>query len=802
MNLTIVDQVRRRHFVICNERLLPRFGVDRLLLVLGQSLVRQGHLVTFVCLRCDEAAVRQVSPALQVWNDVGSLSIGYAEERAAEHLRERWNQMFAEQEPDVVIVGGWPFFSAASVCAARGAKSVFIDAGAVPQDGMPEGILPTQRELRRIRARELPRFSAVLPISAFIRETQTLPDRGSTAGVETILLGADHLQSSLFGAPDGSHVDDEALSRVRSLVATGCKPVMLLGRFEPLGYKNGPVGLQVFERIHEIIPEARLLVLAREGEFAVPEKIADAVVFLGFVGDAALNEIMRQCELGMTVSLWEGFNLPLAEMQWLSRPVLAFSLGAHPEVIADPWLLCGQPDDMVDKAVRILTNGLPPHLSEARFERFRATFGWKSTLDQYLSVLARISDQPMQGILPTEPVASEAPRLVLVDCTNSSVDPANPGVIRVTRRLCRALQDSAGTMPVFVRWDPDIDGYRLLTDPEGKTLATYDGPAHISLRDAFGTVENCLKVLGNGKAPVFFFPEVALDGTVHKRVLWARARNLVVAGILYDVIPISHPPFCAREVVDRFPGYLEALASFDAIWSISRESLKEFQSYAARVGLPCPPGEAVYLPGQFGARPRVQAFVETPDDTVLTILCVCSIEPRKNHRTLVEAYRLLRARRPDLPLQLVLVGHRFAEADDLIAWLQHMMDEDPSIKWTGLLTDEALADEFRRAAFTVYPSIVEGYGLPIMESLWMGKPCLCHSEGVMAELAESGGCMTVNMLDEHALATAMEQLADQSELRRRLTLDALDRKIFDWADYGSTIEARIAECAGYGIDRP
>ncbi|UVE66297.1 glycosyltransferase [Burkholderia pyrrocinia] len=799
MNSTKVDQVRRRHFVICNERLLPRFGVDRLLLVLGQSLVRQGHLVTFVCLRCDEAAVRQVSPALQVWDDVGRLSIVSAEEHAAERLRERWNEMFAEQGPDVVIVGGWPFFSAASVCAERGAKSVFIDAGAVPQDGMPEGALPTQRELRRIRARELPRFSAVLPISAFIRETQTLPDRGSAEGVETILLGADHLQSSLFGAPDGGHVDDEALSRVRTLVATGCKPVMLLGRFEALGYKNGPVGLQVFERIHESVPEARLLVLAREGEFAVPEKIADAVVFLGFVGDAALNEIMRQCELGVTVSLWEGFNLPLAEMQWLSRPVLAFSLGAHPEVIADPWQLCGQPDDMVYKAVRILRQGVPSHLTEARFERFRASFGWKATLDQYLSALARIADQPVGETRPAESAAAETPRLVLVDCTNSSIDPANPGVIRVTRRLCRALQGSAGVMPVFVRWDPGIEGYRLLTDGEGETLATYDGPVHVSLRDVFGTVENYLEVFGNGKgkaAPVFFFPEVVLDDTVHKRVLWARARNFVVSGILYDVIPISHPPFCAREVVEKFPGYLEALASFDAIWSISRESLKEFQGYAARVGLPCPSGDAVYLPGQFGARPRVQAFADEPGDGVLTILCVCSIEPRKNHRTLVEAYRLLRARRPDLPLQLVLVGHRFAEADDLIAWLQHMMEGDPSIKWTGLLTDEALADEFRRAAFTVYPSIVEGYGLPIMESLWMGTPSLCHSEGVMAELAEGGGCMTVNMLDEHALATAMEQLAAQPELRRRLTRDALDRKIFGWADYGSAIEARIAECIG------
>lgn len=78
----------------------------------------------------------------------------------------------------------------------------------------------------------------------------------------------------------------------------------------------------------------------------------------------------------------------------------------------------------------------------------------------------------------------------------------------------------------------------------------------------------------------------------------------------------------------------------------------------------------------------------------------------------------------------------------------------------------------------------------------MGTPCLCHSDGVMAELAENGGCMTVNMLDEHALAAAMEQLATQPALRRRLTQDALDRKIFDWADYGSEIEARIAACVG------
>ncbi|CAM2176608.1 putative glycosyltransferase (Group 1) [Paraburkholderia sacchari] len=796
MILTTADQSNQLHFVICNERLLPRFGVDRLLLVLGQSLVQQGHLVTFVCLRCDEAAVRQVSPAVEIWNDVSQLSIAGAEDRAAEHLRSRWDRMFYERSPDVVISGGWPFFTSASVCAERGAKSVFIDAGAVPQEGMPEGALRGQRELRRIRARELPLFSSVFPISAFICETQTLPDRGSSDGVETILLGADHLQSSLFDAPDGTGVDEGALSRVRTLVETGHKPVMLLGRFEVAGYKNGPAGLQIFERVHEIVPEARLLVLAREGEFPVPTAIADAVVFLGFVGDSALNEIMAQCKLGMSVSLWEGFNLPLAEMQWLSRPVLAFSLGAHPEVIADPWLLCAQPDDMVYKAVRILRKGLPAHLTEARFARFRACFGWKATLDQYLSALARLASRVVsEPLRERSPYSSQAPRLVFVDCTNSSVDPANPGVIRVTRRLSRALQDSTTVLPIFVRWDPGVDGYELLSDREGEILGTYDGPVHVPLRTTFATVEDCLRALGNESPPVFFFPEVVLDGAVHKRILWARARNLVIAGILYDVIPLSHPPFCAREVVDKFPGYLEAVASFDAIWSISRESLKEFQIYAERVGLPRPAGEAVYLPGQFGASPRAKTIADEPSDGALSILCVCSIEPRKNHRTLVEAYRLLRTRRPDLTLRLVLVGHRFAEADDLITWLEQMMLEDTSIRWAGLLTDDALATEFRRAAFTVYPSIVEGYGLPIMESLWMGKACLCHSEGVMAELAADGGCMTVNMLDEYALAAAMEQLVTQPELRRQLTQQALDRRIFNWTDYGSEIELRILECA-------
>ena len=119
--------------------------------------------------------------------------------------------------------------------------------------------------------------------------------------------------------------------------------MILLGRFELEGYKNSPAAFAALAGILRQEPKTRLLILAREEDVSVPEDVRHAVLALGFVGDATLNAIMTRCILGLSLSLWEGFNLPLVEMQWCGRPVLAFSLGAHPEVTVDPWMLCGSP---------------------------------------------------------------------------------------------------------------------------------------------------------------------------------------------------------------------------------------------------------------------------------------------------------------------------------------------------------------------------------------------------------------------------------------------------------------------------
>ena len=780
------------HIVICNERLLPRFGVDRLLLLLGGGLTERGHRITFLCQRGDKAAIATIPSVFTEVPDLGQFDLHGAEAAAVRWLSDHWDDLSYDRAPDVVVTGGWPFFNIAKVCAPRSVPSLFIDAGAVPHDGMPADLVVGQRELRRVRARALPGFTAVLPISDFIRDSQTLPERGSGEGVHTVLLGADHLESPMFSAPSGDAADAAALAHVKRLAAEGYRLVGMLGRFESEGYKNSPAVFDVFARVLEREPDARLLLLARPDDVRPPDALRHAVVPLGFVSDVTLGAMMQRCALGLSMSRWEGFNLPLAEMQWYGRPVLAFNLAAHPEVTADPWLLCDSVGEMADKAVHLLERGLPPHiLAENRFEQFRNRHRWRDVIERYVQVIEGLAQTPRPVALRAAPPR----RVLLVDCTNAAVDPANPGVIRVTRRLGHALQQDSELLPIFARWDGELATYRLLNAAERTTLASYAGPSDgiSSLFSQAGQgvwpIDNLLTVFDGGSSPVLFLPEVVLDGRLPERIAWARARGMLVAAILYDLIPVTHPPFCSPSVVGRFPEYLEGLAATDAVYAISRESLRQFELYLARHSLPCPPQrDTVWLPAQFGAHPRATALPPPPPaGTPLIALCVSSIDPRKNHRNLIAAFRALLKRRPHLPLRLVLVGHRFGGADDLADWVTAITREEPRITWLGLVSDDELAALFERAAFSVFPSLVEGFGLPVVESLWMGRPCLCHSDGVMAELAADGGCLTVDMSDAVAIEHGLERLAGDAGFRLRLTEQVLGRMLSDWASYGTEI---------------
>jgi hypothetical protein len=170
---------------ICHERFLFRFGADRVLILLGKSLKSRGHEVTLIGNRFDPAVEEAFADRIvRVPSDV----VPYLElsEYTADWLRANWTG-----QADLVVVGGWPFFSAIPFFR-EASEVVFVDFGVVPADGCSEGMRITLEKLKALRRQNLPQASLILGISDFIVRSQSLSD---ASGVPTgsVLLGVDHL---------------------------------------------------------------------------------------------------------------------------------------------------------------------------------------------------------------------------------------------------------------------------------------------------------------------------------------------------------------------------------------------------------------------------------------------------------------------------------------------------------------------------------------------------------------------------------------------------------------------------------
>ncbi len=176
-------------------------------------------------------------------------------------LRNSWNIVFGGSgKPDIVIVGGWPFFSSIPLFHKNGIPVVFLDCGAVPLTGYTNGSLTTQKKLQDLRKKFLPYTSAIVAISDFIATSQSKPDTNNQLPVITILLGADHLNFNIWQS--GNSYNQEILDTLlKSIKDQGKKCILNLGRWEPNCYKNSEAIFNIMRRIITKNPDSVLLYL-------------------------------------------------------------------------------------------------------------------------------------------------------------------------------------------------------------------------------------------------------------------------------------------------------------------------------------------------------------------------------------------------------------------------------------------------------------------------------------------------------------------------------------------------------------
>ena len=372
---------------------------------------------------------------------------------------------------------------------------------------------------------------------------------------------------------------------------------------------------------------------------------------------------------------------------------------------------------------------------------------------------------------------------LLLDLSHTCHTRARTGIQRVTRSLWRALQDEA----VAITHDPHLHGWRRTEDWENANLAATEAAAKRGSRWS-------LRARWQGRARRFLrrtpslpqhsgllVPEVfsaqvasALPG------LLAKVRGPRVA-LFHDAIALKFPELTPPRTVSRFPAYLIELLAFDGIAAVSDDSRQSLLDYWRWLGVSdCPPVRTLPLgldpPAPRSVPPKAQ------EGFPLTLLSVGSLEGRKNHLALLEACERLWQAGRHFRLHLIGLAHPQTGAAAL-SRLRALQQAGRPIRYDGPVSDACVDLAYASCAFTVYPSICEGFGLPVIESLAHGKPCICSARGALGESAAGGGCVPLAQTDVHALAEAITSLIDDPEFLARLGAQARARRFPSWRDY-------------------
>src|SRR5581483_981388 len=205
--------------------------------------------------------------------------------------------------------------------------------------------------------------------------------------------------------------------------------------------------------------------------------------------------------------------------------------------------------------------------------------------------------------------------------------------------------------------------------------------------------------------------------------------------MVHDLIPIESEAFVEPWHAVQFRTWLhDVVPVADVLLTLSNYGRGALVRWAADAGLTLPPVEVMRLGSGLTDRPMT-GEAETVALPNRYVLFVSTIEFRKNHRLLVAVWRRLIARHgADAIPVLLFAGQIGWRVDDLLADLQKSENLGGKIVIMPGLSDAALRQAYRACLFTVFPSLSEGWGLPIAESLTEGKLCVASNHTSIPEV--------------------------------------------------------------------
>lgn len=328
-------------------------------------------------------------------------------------------------------------------------------------------------------------------------------------------------------------------------------------------------------------------------------------------------------------------------------------------------------------------------------------------------------------------------RQLLVEVTHTSLHDFKTGIQRVVRGLLfELIQHSPEGYQVEAVYTP-VGGHGFMYAREflerlGLRPKGADTPVQVRSGD------------------VLLVPENNYDAVLeHPENIQALRRvGVKIYSLVYDLIPIALPHAFSPAITLTHARWLAKIAEGDGLICISRAVADEVVAWLDQHG----PQRAQPLPvGWFHLGADLEGSLPSrglPEDAAETLaafrakptfLVVGTLEPRKCHRQVMEAFDLLWAR--GLDINLVFVGREGWHVEKLTHQLRHTHPErNQRLFWIERGSDEYLAEIYATTACLLFPSQAEGFGLPLIEAAQHGLPILARDIPVFREVAGDHAC--------------------------------------------------------------
>lgn len=307
------------------------------------------------------------------------------------------------------------------------------------------------------------------------------------------------------------------------------------------------------------------------------------------------------------------------------------------------------------------------------------------------------------------------------------------GIPRVVMELTKKLYHNPGLELIFLEYHQKRDDFEII---DGEKFAAFCREKKGNRRKL--RTGKHISLWGMEKGSVFFDMDTVWKTRVRRSFLYPRLKEkgVKIIPFVQDIIGVTHPQFCPGDDVLNFLDFVGAAAAYaDDIVVTSHATKGAVEELCGKLKVPCPSIEIVPLGGDFKRLSKRTTIISEEVKKIAEsgpyLLMVGTIDPRKNHKLLLDAYD---GGLKELSMHLVIAGHKGWDVDDLLERMEGHEDFGKGVFHVNGASDEEIDYLYQRCYALAFPSYIEGYGLPIIESMVRGVPVIAADTPINMEV--------------------------------------------------------------------